>query len=288
MNTQWHLPGELIERYTTGHLEAVQVMSVETHLMGCARCREAVPYEREWLTAGWERIADAVDRPRPRPVARILRRCGVPEHVAVFLAATPALARGWLVAVTATVAAAVAVAHLVDSTGAAWTVHPLLFFLTVAPVLPLAGIALAYGPRVDPVHETQAATPMAGSRSLLLRALAVLVCAIVLTGLATPLLPGPPGLAAAWLLPALALTATTLALATRVAPPVSAAVLIVAWSCAVLTTGGLTGDGLVLFSPAAQILYGAATVLLIPLVHLRRARFDPGEPRWNRPSASKN
>ncbi|RJL35519.1 zf-HC2 domain-containing protein [Bailinhaonella thermotolerans] len=278
MNRPWHLPEDLIERYVTGRLEPAQVLSVESHLARCEPCRAAVPYEREWLAASWERIEDLVDRPRARPVARLLRRFGVPGHVATLLVATPALARGWLVAVTAVTAFAVAAAHLVGRDPAA-AFDGLLPFLVAAPVLPLAGIAVAYGPRVDPVHETQAATPLAGARVLLLRALAVLVTAMALTGAATPLLPGPPGLTTAWLLPALALTATTLALSTWFPPPVSAAVLIVAWLGAVLASTELAGDGLALFSPAAQVVYGLAVAALVPLVYLRRARFDPGESR---------
>ncbi|MFI6597453.1 zf-HC2 domain-containing protein [Nonomuraea sp. NPDC050536] len=282
MNAPWHLPEELIEHYVSGYLEPVQVMSVESHLARCEHCRAAVPYERGWLAESWARIEDLVDRPRPRPVARLLRRFGVPEHVATFLAATPALARGWLLAVTAVTAFAVAAAHLVSRDTQA-VFDGLVPFLVLAPVLPLAGIAVAYGPRVDPVHELQAATPMGGARVLLLRAVAVLVTAIVLTGIATPLLPGPPGLTAAWLLPALALTAATLAMSTRFPPLISAAALTATWFCAVVTSTKLTGDVLAPFSPAAQALYGAAALILIPLIYLRRARFDSGEPKWTRP-----
>ncbi|MEV0150666.1 MULTISPECIES: zf-HC2 domain-containing protein [unclassified Nonomuraea] len=277
MNAPWHLPQELIEQYVSGCLEPVQVMSVESHLARCGRCRAAVPYEREWLAASWEKIEDLVDRPRPRPVALLLRRFGVPEHVATFLAATPALTRGWLLAVTAVTAFAVAAAHLVSRDPQA-VFDGLVPFLVLAPVLPLAGIAVAYGPRVDPVHELQAATPMGGARALLLRAVAVLVTAIVLTGTATPLLPGPPGLTAAWLLPALALTAATLAMSTRFPPMISAAALTATWFGAVVTSTKLTGDVLAPFSLAAQALYGAAALILIPVIYLRRARFDPGEP----------
>lgn len=276
MNAQWHVPDELIEHYVSGHLEPVQVLSVESHLARCERCRAAVPCEEDWLAASWESVEDLVDRPKPRPVARLLRWFGVPEHVATFLAATPSLARGWLLAVTAVTAFAVAAAHLGRD-----GVVP---FLVVAPVLPLAGVAFAYGPRVDPVHEIQAATPMGGARVLLLRAIAVLVAAIVLAGVAALLLPGPLGLpAAAWLLPALALTAATLALSTRFAPVISAAALTVAWLGGVLLFARLTGDVLTPFSPAAQALYGAAALILVPLVYLRRARFDSGEPTWTRP-----
>ncbi|MEV0974232.1 hypothetical protein [Microtetraspora glauca] len=274
----WHLPGDLVERYAHGRLDSAQVMSVESHLARCPLCRAAVPYEDGWLAASWERIEDLVDRPRPRPVARVLRRVGVPEHVATFLAATPAPARGWLVAVTGVLAFAVAAAHFA-ARRTPDTANALIPFLAVAPLLPVAGIAMAYGRHVDPVYELQAATPMAGWRALLLRALAVLSCAVALSGAATPLLPGPPGLAAAWLLPALALTAGALALSTRFAPPVSVAVLAIAWFGAVAAGPLLADDRLLAFSPGAQALYGVAAPALVFLIYARRARLDPGGPR---------
>jgi hypothetical protein len=46
-----------------------------------------------------------------------------------------------------------------------------LAFLTVAPLLPLAGIAMAYGPGIDPTYEIGLAAPMRSLR-LLLRAAA--------------------------------------------------------------------------------------------------------------------
>ncbi|MFB4278166.1 RNA polymerase sigma factor [Nonomuraea sp. MTCD27] len=60
----WHVPGDLMDRYLTGRLEPAVVMSVEAHLTRCARCRAAVPYEEEWPAAGWERLEEEVDRPR--------------------------------------------------------------------------------------------------------------------------------------------------------------------------------------------------------------------------------
>ncbi|GII54818.1 hypothetical protein Pth03_32070 [Planotetraspora thailandica] len=279
MNAQWHPSGDLITRYAAGRLDSVQVMSVESHIARCPRCRTAVPYDEGWLESSWDGIADVVDAPRTRPLARMLRGAGVPEHVATFLAATPALVRSWVVAVVAVLSFAVAAAHLA-APDPSRPLDALVPFLAVAPVLPLAGIALAYGPRVDPVHEVQAATPMAGARTLLLRALAVLVVAIALTGVATPLLPGPPGLAAAWLTPSLALSAGTLALSTRFSPLASAAALAAAWLAAVTAGGVLGPDALPLFSPAAQAAYGMAALASTLLVHLRRARLDRGEFRW--------
>src|SRR5262249_34075304 len=84
-------------------------------------------------------------RPAPPPAARPPPRAGVPAHLATFLAATPAPARGWLAAVGVVLAFAVAAAHLAGQ-DPSWAAHAPVPFLTIAPVLPLAGIALAYGP----------------------------------------------------------------------------------------------------------------------------------------------
>jgi hypothetical protein len=224
-----------------------------------------------------------VARPRLTPIERVLRRCRVPEHLARLLAATPTLGRAWLAAVAAVLGFAVLFAYA--SHGAVAEPARLLPFLLVAPVLPLAGIAFAYGPLVDPAYEMHAATPIAGARLLLLRAVAVLVTALVPAGLATPLLPGPPLLAAAWLLPALALIAGGLALATRLPVPLATGGLAAAWVAAVILLGTLTGERLLAFGPAAQLAYVGAAALLALLVLVRRHHLDPGERRWNPPSA---
>ncbi|GII00253.1 zf-HC2 domain-containing protein [Planobispora takensis] len=278
MSTTWHLPDGLTERYATGRLEPAQVMSVEAHLARCGRCRAAVPYEPEWLAASWERVAGVVDRPAPRLSERVLHRLGVPGHVARLLSATPSLSRAWLAALAAVLAFAVAGARLVPGEE-----NVLLAFLLVAPVLPVAGVAVAYGRHVDPVHETQAATPMSGPRLFLLRAVAVLAVALGLTGGATLLFPGPLGLSAAWLLPALALSLGLLALSGRFSPLLAGAVLATGWFGSALVCHAVLNDRFLPFHPAAQALYGAATLALLPLVYLRRRRLAPGEPRWTRP-----
>ncbi|MCG5217486.1 zf-HC2 domain-containing protein [Streptosporangium sp. KLBMP 9127] len=274
MSGDWHVPGELMERYAASRLEPALVMSVEAHLTRCGRCRAAVPYEEEWLAGSWERLAAELDRPRPRFAERLLRRAGVAEHQARLLAATPTLSRAWLAAVAVVGALAVVAGRL---SGAGPEI--MYAFLVMAPVLPLAGIAAAYGPHVDPVHELQAATPMAGPRLLLLRAGVVLVTAVVILGALSPFLPGPGALSVAWLLPSLALTAALLALSTRMPMAAAAPVLCAGWFAAVLSGGALSQDDLLFFSPGAQAMYGCAALALTALTYTRRRRLDPGEPR---------
>ncbi|NUW37863.1 zf-HC2 domain-containing protein [Nonomuraea sp. SMC257] len=274
MSAVWHPPADLVRRYATGGLDPVQVMSVEAHIARCPRCRAAVPYEEEWLGAAWERIEDVVDRPRPGPGTRLLVRAGVPEHTARLLTATPSLTRAWLVAVTAVLAFAVVAARVT-----AGDPDVLLAFLVVAPVLPVAGIALAYGRPVDPAYELHAATPMAGTRLFLLRAVAVLSVAFALTGAATLLLPGPLGLSAAWLLPALTLGLALLALSGRLPPLLAGSLLAAGWFAVVLVCDGTLHDRFLPFHPASQPLYGGAVLALLVLIRLRHRRLILGERR---------
>ncbi|GAB3147737.1 zf-HC2 domain-containing protein [Microbispora hainanensis] len=242
-----------------------------------------MPADAAWLAMSWERITAEVAAPAPPLTERLLRAARVPGHLARLLAATPALSRAWAAAVAVALGFAVAAAHLAD--------HGFLAFLTLAPVLPTAGIALAYGRRIDPAHETYAATPMAGAPLLLVRSTAVLLTALALTALAVPLLPSVavqsvavqsvalPSVAWAWLLPALAMTSGCLALATRVPLPVAAVTLGGGWVAVVTAVGAVTDDRALPFRPAAQVLYGCAVALLTLVLYVRRHRLDPAEPR---------
>ncbi|WP_043624019.1 zf-HC2 domain-containing protein [Nonomuraea candida] len=259
--TDWHVRDDLRERYLAGTLPAAAAMSVEAHLERCAACRAAVPYEPEWLEASWRRLESRLAGPRPSLAERVLRHGGMPEHLARLVAVTPTLSRAWLVAVVAALAVAVLVARQGPEL--------LPVFLIVAPVLPLSGIALAYGPRVDPAHELMAATPLAGPRLLLTRAVAVLAVATALAALAAPLLPAPPGLSAAWLLPSLAAAAGCLALSNRLPVPIAALAVGGSW-LAIVGAGGLAGSWPVVFGLPAQLGY-AATALLLTL-HVLRIR----------------
>ncbi|MGC0418743.1 zf-HC2 domain-containing protein [Embleya sp. AB8] len=273
----WHIPVPLLTRYLTGTLPVPHVMSIEAHLTACPTCRAEVPVDRAWLAGSWDRLDAALDQP-PWP-ERALTRCGMRPHVARLLTATPALSRAWLLAVIAVLAFGTAAASLAGDTPGI-----LLAFLIGAPVLPLAGVALAYGPGVDRAYELHAATPLAGPRLLFLRAGAVLVTAATLTGLATPFLPGPPGLGAAWLLPALALTLACLAAGTRVPLPVAAAGLTLTWIAGVLGTQRV--DRYLLFAPGAQAAWAGAVPLLALVVYARRRRLDPGSYPADPPSGS--
>jgi hypothetical protein len=115
-----------------------------------------------------------------------------------------------LLALTAVVAFAVAAAHTADFGYA--------LFLLLAPMLPLAGVAGAYGPGVDPTYEIGLASPMKGFHVLLVRASAVLATTTVVVGVGAILLPDLGWSVIAWLLPSVGLVLSSLALSTLVQP----------------------------------------------------------------------
>lgn len=271
----WHLHPDVLVEYDQGRLDPVRVMAVDAHLVGCAGCRAAVPVDDGWLARSWDGVLDVVEAPRPGVLDRLLVRCGVPEHRAQLLTATPALRRSWLAATAAVLGFAVVAAHLAGD-GAA---GPTLFvFLAVAPVLPVIAVATAYGRAVDPMNEVTATTPAAGPALVLWRSTVVLAVSTAMGVAAALLLPDPGWYAVAWLLPASLLSVGTLALATAMPLQRAAAVLGAGWLLAVSTAAG-TSHSHLLFVPPAQAGYLAAAAAAAALLIARRRRLDPGEPR---------
>lgn len=267
---EWHADAASLRRYAEGTLPPAASASVETHLLTCAACRTqlapAVPADR--LGAIWAHIEETVDAPRRSPVERALARLGVPDHTARLIAATPSLTTAWLLSVTAALVFAVAAAQSGP--------RGVLIFLALAPVLPVAGVAAAYGRDGDPTYDVALAAPYPSFRLLLLRTAAVLATTVTLVGLASLLLPAAPGLAAAWLLPALALSTVTLALSSRVPAAVAGGAVVALWVGAVFTAVRATGSPYVAFGAAGQAACLALVVISIAMISglHRRAAFD--------------
>ncbi|XHM67398.1 hypothetical protein ACE6JH_12275 [Streptomyces nigra] len=146
----------------------------------------------------------------------------------------------WLPAVLLVALGAVLLAHVAGFSGAR------TLLLAVAPVVPVAGVALSYGRHADPLHELAASTPSAGLRLVLTRTTVVLAVSLPLLTLAGLVLPSPgaPG-AAAWLLPGLTLTLAALALGGWLGLRTATAVTGGGWLCAVLAPALATPDGAV-------------------------------------------
>jgi hypothetical protein len=267
----WHAETALLERYATGTIDDAQAYSVEAHLVACAQCRAAVgdlvPARRQ--EAIWDEIVEVLDSPHPRPIEVVLRRLGLRDHTARLLAATPSLQLSWLLAQMAVIAFAVVASRADRGPGTA-------IFLALAPLIPIAGIAAAFGPSVDPGYEVAAAAPMASFRLLLVRSTAVLGTAVVLTGLAASGLPHVGWTAMAWVLPALALAGATLAVGSVVSIERAALAIGGAWLIVVMGAADASNDRLAAFGGRGQVLWAAVLVVSAVAVVRRRDTFDKG------------
>lgn len=271
--TGWHVPEEDLRAYARAELEPPVLWSADTHLTACAHCRAVLADVGDpvALDAGWERLDAELDAPRPGVLESLLLRLGIADHTARLLAATPALRRSWLGAVAAVLLLTVAVTAGYGTTGS-----PTLF-LALAPLLPLAGVAWSYGPALDPTHEMAVVAPMHGFRLLMIRTVAVLGAGLGLNGLATLALPGYGLRALTWLLPALALTASGLALTARLGPVLAPSLVGGGWIALLLTADAVRagGDGpLAPFTAAGQGVSAVVAVLAAGLLVLLRDRFD--------------
>jgi len=252
-------------------------LSVEQHLLRCALCRRAVADLRleglpDRRPAGlarrlpdpdrtWQRIEDAVVFPSHGRAHRVLVRLGLSDADATLLLGTPATRAAWswsLLTVLVFVLAASVLGHEGRTA----------VFLLVAPVVPMTGVALAYGPSRGPQLEQLAATPYPGVRLVALRTLAVLAACLPVVLLASVLLPAQ--VARWWLLPAAAFSAAVLGLSSWVPPTRAVLGLGIAWIAAVSSATHLSEPTLVL-EPGLLWLY---TVLLLagPLVFVARVR----------------
>lgn len=250
----WHVDRDVLHRYQTRRVERVTAASVEAHVTGCSECRSDLKVDDDWLNRSWVTIADRVEPAEPSVVERVLIMVGVPTHLSRVISVTPSLRPSWLIAVTLT---------LIFASVASWAAQPGSFdlFLAVAPLVPVAGVALAYGRAGDPAHEMTAATPIDPLRLLMLRAAAVTGFALVVS-LSLDIVSSPVRGTGLWVLPALALTLATLALGTQVTMWVAGAVSTGAW-LAVLTVflarpGGRLAP---LFSAEAQMMFVVVAVV---------------------------
>lgn len=268
----WHVDQRLLTAYAAGQLDDAARWSVEAHVTHCDRCRqltrqgEVVAGER--LDAIWQQVAAEVDAPSPRLVERGLLAVGVPDALARLLAATPSLTASWLLAVAAVVAVTVAVAWVGPES-------PLLFFAT-APLLPLAGVAAAFGPGIDPTYEIGLAAPLRSGRLLLVRAVAVTTTSLLVAGLGALALPTLGWQAAAFILPSLATTTLMLAASTWLPPLAAAGGVAATWVGLVTVVEVRAAAPLAAFTESAQVTALVLAAAAVVAVTVRRRRFDVG------------
>lgn len=219
----WHVEPRMLEAYAVGLSDDAYAYSIEAHLLECEVCRNFLSsrVNPEALDGLWENVRERTVYAPKRQFERLLLRVGVSDHVARLLTATPSLHFSWFVGIAAVLAFAIAAAYL--------SANGFIFFLILAPLLPLAGIAVAYGPGVDPTYEVGVAAPMQSFHLLLIRTSAVLVTSGGLALVAAIALPQPTWAVVAWLLPAMGLVLVTLALSTWISPLRSGASVATLW-----------------------------------------------------------
>jgi class 3 adenylate cyclase len=199
------------------------------------------------------------------PVETVLVRVGVPDHIARLLGATTSFRLSWLGATGAALGFSIL---------AAYAKKDPLIFLMVAPLLPLGGVAAAFGPAVDPTYEIGQACPVRTSRVLLIRATAVLAATSFLAGLASFALPRLDWTATAWILPSLGLTIAALAMATITAPLRAVTTVALLWIVGVITSEILSSVPDAAFRGPGQVAFFALVVVGAPLFAKRREHLD--------------
>ena len=283
----WHAGSAALARYAAGSGSEVEAWSVEAHLAACALCRAELALAvqtgaddragqvRESLATGRQRLLATLPA-QPAGVAARPARTAAAGAAAAHGGSSARRWRpwsqragrsvsrrhlGWALQPSALLAVAVATATavllvLVAADVATSTVSPgsdgqddragaLLWLL--APVLPLAGVALCSVGEDDPWKEVVVSTPVWGLRLVLWRVLAVLVVSLpllVVAGLVVEVSPaGGTVSPVLGVVPCLALVALTLALGTVVRLQRAAVVVAAAWFLAVSVPAVLAGRG---------------------------------------------
>jgi hypothetical protein len=262
--TTWHLDRDLADRYTDGRVGGALAASVEQHLLGCADCRGLLRSDPGRLDTVWAEVLEQVEAPRVGLLERTLRRLGAGHPTARLVAATPTLRGAWVIGVCVVLLLALAASHA-SPRGTA-------VFVALAPVLPLAGVALAFNPRTDPLLELAAASPYSLVRLLVARTAFVVGSTLLPAALLTPLLPGDRWLTVAWLLPALAMSTVVLALARRVEPFLTALVLAAGWLA--LSTWRMTVGASLLVEHGSAVQLVSAVAFAAAATHLVAHRHD--------------
>jgi hypothetical protein len=253
----WHADADALQALVDGHLGPVLAASVEAHVMRCGRCRTAVnalefvSLDAE-LERAWTGVRDRIE-PAASGVERWLGRVGLRSEQWRLMSAVPALRGSWLIGVTLALLFAGTAAMFAGDRG-------LGLFLLVAPLAPVAGVAMAYGGDADPSQEIVVTTPYSAVRLLLLRTAAVVATCVPIGVLVALLIPGPGWLVVAWLTPAAACVAVTLAVSPYVGLTGSATLVGVVWSVVASAMSRGYTDPLVLVGPASQL---ACTALVL-------------------------
>jgi hypothetical protein len=286
------LPADLVAAYVAGALDPVTAWSVEAHLPGCVRCRGVLEgrVDAGRLARNRDVLLTRVALRRPGAVERALARAGLPPHVWRLLAVTPSLRAPWLAGVALVLATTIGVSWLAEGrplaaagTPAAgwpagwpdaWLGGTLLPFLLLVPLLPLAGVAVAFDARFDPAAGVLAAAPVSGARLFFTRAVAVIGAALFPTVVAALALPVSAWLALLVVLPALAVSTAGLALS-LVMPPLRAVLCAGGgWAGLVIGCGYAANAPQLAYGPAGQLACAVVLAAAAGTLCSRQHRLD--------------
>jgi len=221
------------------------------------------------LAANLAAIDSELDAPRASLLARLLKRVGVEDRIVPLVTATPALRRSWIIAVAVALLFALNAASSAVGNGT----DRIVVFLTIAPLVPILGVALAFGPAVDPTHEVSIAAPMDGFRLFMVRAITVFSASTAMLLIGSLLVPTGGAARIGWLLPALATTAITMALSTRVDPRMAAGGVGSLWVVVVVVVSQAATPS-AMFGPLTQVLSGAITLAAAAMFIRERRHLD--------------
>jgi len=270
---EWHIDGDDLVAYADGRAGAVVMSSIEAHLLTCEQCRATLSAQVRVAASEddhvWAAIADRVDRGN-----RLFSWSS--KTLVVSLSSPPlammtALLAGLLVAF-------VCVARLNDARNAT------TMLVSLGPLVPLVGARIAFGRSVDPAGTMASAAPVSAGRVAAMRALVVTIIACLAGILVSPLTTLDPHESVVWLLPALALSAVSVAIATFMDSTLPTIACGLAWLVAVVAwlqdvpraLRGLSVDGLVTDRPAVQAAMLAVTAGAIAICFVRRDT----DPNW--------
>lgn len=276
-DTDWHASEELLARFAAdpSNIDHARAASLEAHLVSCDRCRRQIR-ERvgsTFLDDSWARIVDEIDQPAGTLTERALRKVGVPHGWARLLAATPGLRGASVVSVVAMLALAVVGSRATEAAGA---------FLVLAPLLPMAAVAASFQPTADPGGEAGVATPLHGWALAVRRTVVVGASVFVVVGMADIAI-GEIGVpVAAWVLPSLALAASSLALGTWLRIEATVGSLVLAWVVVVSSVRWFDGADVAFadsttFATPGRVLAVATLVVAVAVIAVRRDEFQTME-----------
>ncbi|MDH3752371.1 MAG: hypothetical protein OEU32_00760 [Acidimicrobiia bacterium] len=261
---------DLIHRYRRSTLTRDELVKVELELQRSPAWRSALndTVDAHRLGATWAAVEGSLDAPTPSRLERAATRLGAPQHLTRIMGATPNLRRAWMVSAVVLLLFGLAVSNGERETAT------IALFLSIAPLVPVFGVGLVYGPGADPAHEMATVTPMGGLRLVVLRTLMALLTSLVVVGIAAVLVEERSILIAAWLLPAVALSAATLAVSSFVPIRNAAAGVAAGWLTLVVIWARIADDGVAAFRLPGQLVAAVALAVSVAVIAARRDAFS--------------